>query len=382
MRTRLLMSDQTLFRSIDVFEIDYVPEFFNYRESQLKDLAYQVRPALEGGRALNAICRGLPGTGKTSSVLRIFTELEQTTKKILPVYVNCQNDRTKYMVFSRVYAAVFGHAPARTGISIKSVLDAIGGALQRQEKSLIVCLDDANLLHYNNTLGDVVNSLLRLHQDYPGARAAVFATVSDMNLDIATELSKWVLSPFRPSDIYFPPYDAGEIRGILLDRIRIGLYPGVFSASMLDCIIEQTMESGDVRVGLDLVKRAVLNAECAARTEVTEEDITKAYAQAKHIHLACTIRALSADERLLLRRIAELSQEETGPLVSGAIYGRVEETPKVGYTVFSRQLRKLDSLRLVDLIRVQAGGRTSEVALRYEPEKVVQICGKRGVVEE
>ncbi len=373
------MSDQTLFRSIDVFEIDYLPEFFNYRESQLKDLAYQIRPALEGGRALNAICRGLPGTGKTTSVLRIFTELEHTTKKIVPVYVNCQNDRTKYMVFSRVYAAVFGHAPARTGISIRSVMDAIGGALLRQDKSLIVCLDDANLLHYNNTLGDVVNSLLRLHQDYPGARAAVFATVSDMDLDLASVLSKWVLSPFRPSDIYFPPYDADEIRGILQDRIRTGLYPGVFSVQMLDCIVEQTMESGDVRVGLDLVKRAVLNAECAARTEVVEEDITKAYEQAKHIHLACTVRALSTDERLLLRRIAELSQEQSGPLVSGAIYGRVEETPKVGYTAFSRQLRKLDSLRLVDLIRVQAGGRTSEVALRYEPEKVVQICGKRGI---
>ena len=374
MRKRLLISYQTLFRNIDAFEIDYVPEFFNYRESQLDDLAYQVRPALEGGRALSAICRGLPGTGKTTSVLRIFAELEQTTKKILPVYVNCQNDRTKYMVYSRIYAAIFGHAPARTGVSIKSVMDAIGGALQQQERSLIVCLDDANLLHYNNTLGDVINSLLRLHQDYPGARAAVFATVSDMDLDLVTELNRWVISPFRPSDIYFPPYDADEIRGILRDRIRIGLYPGVISGPMLDCIVEQTMESGDVRVGLDLVKRAVLNAECAARTEVVEEDITAAYEQSKHVHLACTIRALSADERRLLRRIAELSQEQTGPLVSGAIYGRVEETPKVGYTIFSRQLRKLDSLRLVDLIRVQAGGRTSEVALRYEPEKVREVC--------
>ncbi|OPZ30652.1 MAG: cell division control protein 6 [Synergistetes bacterium ADurb.BinA166] len=234
------------------------------------------------------------------------------------------------------------------------------------------------MLHYNNLFGDVVNSLLRLHQDYPGARAAVFATVSDMNLDLASDLSKWVISPFRPSDIYFPPYDADEIRGILQDRIRIGLYPGVFSAPMLDRIVERTMESGDVRVGLDLVKRAVLNAECAARTEVLEEDITKAYEQAKHIHLACTIRALSTDERLLLQRIAELSQGETGPLVSGTIYTDGEGKPKVSYTAFFKRLQKLDALRLVDLIRVQAGGRTSEVVLRYEPEKVVQICGKRG----
>jgi len=151
-----------------------------------KTLPTRSVPHSKGG-ALNAVCRGLPGTGKTTSVLRIFAELEQTTKKILPVYVNCQNDRTKYMVFSRIYAAIVGHAPARTGISIKSVMDAIGDALQRREISLIVCLDDANLLHYNNTLGDVVNSLLRLHQDYPGARAAVFATVSDMDLDLASE---------------------------------------------------------------------------------------------------------------------------------------------------------------------------------------------------
>lgn len=368
------MSDQTLFRSIDVFEIDYVPELFNYRESQLNDLAYQVRPALEGGRALNAVCRGLPGTGKTTSVLRIFAELEQTTKKILPVYVNCQNDRTKYMVFSRIYATVFGHAPARTGISIKSVMDAIGGALQRQGKSLIVCLDDANLLHYNNTLGDVVNSLLRLHQDYPGARAAVFATISDMDMDLASDLSRWVISPFRPSEIYFPPYDAEEIRGILQERIRVGLYPGVFSVPMLDRIVEQTMESGDVRVGLDLVKRAVLNAECAARTEVIEEDIAVAYEQARHVHLAYTVRALSADERLLLRKIAELSKEQTEPLVSGEIYTEASGKPKVSYTAFFKRLRKLDALRLVNLIRVQAGGRTSEVVLRYEPERVVQIC--------
>lgn len=140
------MSDQTLFKNIDVFEIDYVPEIVNYRESQLDELAYQIRPAIEGGRALNSICRGPLGTGKTTSALRIFAELEQTTQRVVPVYVNCQTDRTKYMVFSRIYAAILGHVPPRSGPPLTSVIDAICGALQRQKKNLIVCLDDANLL--------------------------------------------------------------------------------------------------------------------------------------------------------------------------------------------------------------------------------------------
>ena len=196
-----------------------------------------------------------------------------------------------------------------------------------------------------------------------GARAAVFATVSDMDIDLASDLSRWVLSPFRPSGIYFPPYDAGEIRGILQDRIRIELYSGVFSATILDRIVEQTMESGDVRVGLDLVKRAVLNAECAARIEVIEEDVTVAYEQAKHIHFAYSIRALSMGERLLLRKIAELSQEESGPLVSGAIYGGRDAEGRLHGLLPAAA--KADSLRLVDLIGCRpAGGRAGCAALR------------------
>jgi cell division control protein 6 len=42
---------------------------------------------------------------------------------------------------------------------------------------------------------------------------------------------------------------------------------------------------------------------------------------------------------------------------------------------FFKQLRKLDALRLVDLIRVQTSERTSEIVLRYEPEKVREVCG-------
>jgi len=52
-----------------------------------------------------------------------------------------------------------------------------------------------------------------------------------------------------------------------------------------------------------------------------------------------------------------------------------EDTPKGGYTAFFQRLQKLDALRLVDLVRVHAGGRTSEIVLRYPPEKVVQMCG-------
>jgi len=88
MKKNLLMWDETLFRDPEVLEIDYVPEQFEFRDAQMRELAFQIRPGLRGGRPLNTICKGLPGTGKTTSIRKLFAEIEESTKKLVPVYIN------------------------------------------------------------------------------------------------------------------------------------------------------------------------------------------------------------------------------------------------------------------------------------------------------
>ena len=56
----MLMWDETLFRDLDTFEIDYIPDQFNYRENQLRELAFLIRPGIKGSRPLNAILKGTP----------------------------------------------------------------------------------------------------------------------------------------------------------------------------------------------------------------------------------------------------------------------------------------------------------------------------------
>jgi hypothetical protein len=41
MKKNLLMWDETLFRDPEVFEFDYVPEQFQFRENQMRELAFQ-----------------------------------------------------------------------------------------------------------------------------------------------------------------------------------------------------------------------------------------------------------------------------------------------------------------------------------------------------
>lgn len=359
-----------------MFESDYIPEQFSFRDSQLRELAFSLQPGLHGSRPINTVLRGLPGTGKTTSIKRIFTEVEETTKRLVPVYVNCQNDRTLFAVYSKIFFQLYGHFPPSLGMPVRKVLNQIGHALIERKIVLVVCLDDANYLLPDKVLNSVIYTLLRLHEEFPGTRAGVIASISNMDIDFSRELDSCVVSVFQPTEIYFPPYTSDETRNILLDRARQALYPGVLSDEMMDIVVEKAMSCGDLRVGIDLVRRSVLHAEKLARIAVDEEDISMAFEESKYVHLAATIRTLACDERRLLGHIAELTIEDPKTsLTSGLVYSSAREKIRIGYTAFHERLKKFDEMRLINVNHRNQGGRTREIVLRYDPERVVVLCG-------
>jgi len=372
MKKNLLMWDETLFRDPEVFEIDYIPEQFNHRDAQIRELAFQVRPGLRGGRPLNTICRGLPGTGKTTSVKKVFAEVEEVTKKLVPVYVNCQIDNTRFAIFSQIYRRVTGHLPPASGTSFKQVIDAIARTVLREEQVLLVALDDANYLLYENEINRVLYPLLRSHEAYPGFRTGVVAIVSDMSVSLQNEVDARVASVFRPTEIYFPPYSEDEVRGILEERIFQGLYPNVLRPGMLDVVVEQTMKNGDLRVGIDLIKRATLNAEKEARRSVEREDICKAYEISRYLHLAFSLRTLKAEEKQLLRQIAEMSAHADREMNAGEVYRFAKKQVNVSYTKYYEIIKKFDAMRILNLHYRQGRGRTRLISLRYDPERVLE----------
>ncbi len=144
----LLSWNQTLFKDSELFELDHVPEHFLHRDAQMQSLLYSVRPALSGGRPLNCLCVGAPGTGKTTAVIKVFEEIEKHTPKIIPVLVNCQAYSTRYAVFSQLFNKLIGYAPPTSGASFKKVFGEVAKYLVENERVLVVALDDMNYLFY------------------------------------------------------------------------------------------------------------------------------------------------------------------------------------------------------------------------------------------
>ncbi len=377
MKKNLLMWDQTLFKDIEVFDIDYVPEQFEYRDEQIQELAYAVRPALAGGRVLNTVCRGVPGTGKTTSVKKLFEEIEGTTKKIIPIHINCQIDGSEYAIFSRIYTRLTKNRQPPTGTSFKMLFDMIAKYIENESVIPLICLDDANYLVYDKELNRVLYPLLRSHEAYENVRIGVIVIISDPDVDLEAALDARVSSVFRPQIIHFAPYTASEVAGILSQRVVQGLYPNVLGGELFDRIVDRTMRCGDIRIGLDLIKRSVMNAEKSARMTVSDGDVTAAFSISRDLRLADLVRVLSEEEADVLFKLAEMTND-ADIVTTKEVHTALGEKA-TGYTRFVQIIEKLDHLRLVTLTYQNAGkGRMRIISLRYDPKRVLTFRKGRG----
>ncbi len=362
----MLSWDESVFRDEHVFEIDYLPETFQHRDSQLESLKYALRPAVRGSRPLNTVIRGPPGTGKTTAVQKLFGELGGQSD-VEVVRVNCQVDSTRYAVFSRLFEGVFEYEPPSSGISFKKLFGQLTDRLVEEETVLVVALDDINYLFYENEAGDTLYSLLRAHEAHPGTKIGVIVVSSDLSLNVIEELDTRVQSVFRPEEIYFPRYGVDEIRSILRERAARGFHEGVIGTPELESVAERTADSGDLRVGIDLLRRAGLHAEMRASRTVTDEDVDAAYEKSKHVHLSRSLRGLGDSERALLSVLLEHDGKR-----AGAVYEVFHGETGLGYTRYSELVNKLDQLGIIDAsyADVEGRGRSRELSLAYEPSAV------------
>ncbi|MBQ3473556.1 MAG: ORC1-type DNA replication protein [Methanobrevibacter sp.] len=362
----ILMGDETLFNNINAFNPDYMPENFNFRDSQMEGMAMCIRPAIQGGRPTNSVIMGSCATGKTTALKKVFELVERNTDKVVCCYINCQLHTTHFGIFSQIHKKIFGHQPPETGVPLSRVYEKIMKKLSDENKALVVAFDDVNYLFQTKNANKVFYDILRAYEEYEGVRTGIFAILSDLEFRYA--LDKNVNTVFIPQDITFQPYTYSEIFSILKDRARAGFYPGVISDEIIEEIANHTLEVGDLRVGIDLLRVCGNIAEANASRKITLEHLEEAVTKQGSIHLAETINSLNDIERTLLRAVVESDEV----LTAGELSKQFKEEAGVSYATFNRTLEKLEFLRLVDTKFTGKGvrGNSREIILRFSPDDI------------
>ncbi len=353
------MRGETLFKNPEVFDPEYVPEVFLHRDSQLRQLAFNLKPALMGSSPISCVCLGPPATGKTTAVKYVFRQLEQLEEcgNCATAYVNCLFTVSKHQMFARLFERIFGFEPP-TNAPFSKLYEVLFKRLVSEGKPLAVALDDANTLE-TRQLNEIVRLFLKAHEVVEGVKVGVFLITTDPELLARHEFA---FVGEVVSEVLFPPYSREELRSILVVRAEAGFFDGVLSGEALEAVTDAAYEVKDLRYGIALLRLAGIEAEKRASRKIEVEDVESAREKSKKALVEKVVKVLSREEKILLRLIYR--QSGVG---AGNLYREFRKHVRVGYTKFNEVLRRLETLRIVDVVSVCERGVSRRVVGRYDP---------------
>ncbi len=270
-----LMDEETLFRDENVFTPHYVPADFMHRDSQIQELKLALKPGLRGLNPVNLLLHGPSGTGKTTTVKFIFSQVKEASSKLITVYINCEDFSTPYGIFAKIYEEIYNASAPSTGKPLEELKEKIFRELKKQNRSIVIALDELDRLFLEKCADKVLVDLLKAHSTYGYDRIGIIGIMIDDSF--IAELDEKARSVFNPNRILFPQYGKSEIHDILSLRVKYGFYDGVVSKDVLENVTEKTLSSGDLRIGIDLLRRSALLAEKDASRKILPKHVDEAY---------------------------------------------------------------------------------------------------------
>ena len=370
-----------LFKDREVLRHDYLPDKLPHREDQIRLLGSTVAPVLRDARCSNIFIYGKTGTGKTAVTKYVLGHLESKAKeygaKIKFCYINCRMTGSEYRVFASLSQSV-GLTIPFTGLSVGEVFDRFRSGLDQSEVIFIIVLDEVDALI--KTRGDAfMYELTRINETLSKSKVSIIGISNDLRLK--EFLDPRVFSSLSEEELVFRPYDAGELRNILLERSRLSFQEGVLSESALSiCSALAAAEHGDARRALDLLRVAGEVAERQASKSINEEHVRQAEKHIEHNRVVEALKNLTMHSKLVLLSVYHLNKHSAS---TGEIYDVYNELcGELGACLLTQRrlgtlVNELDSMGLVNAKVVSMGryGRTKKIRLEISRGLIRDVFG-------
>jgi cell division control protein 6 len=263
-----------------------------------------------------------------------------------------------------------------TGLSVGEVFDRFRNGLEMARIILIVVLDEVDSLVKNR--GDsLLYELTRVNESLSKSKVAIIGISNDLRLK--EFLDARVFSSLSEEEVVFRPYDANEIRNILLERSRLSFQDGALSDSALSvCSALAAAEHGDARRALDLLRVAGEVAERKGAKLITEEHVREAEKHIEHNRVVEALTNLTLHSKLALLSVYHLGKSSAS---TGEIYDLYNELcGELGIGLLTQRrlgtlISELDAMGLLNAKVVSMGryGRTKKIRLEVSKSIIKDV---------
>ncbi|MDD5147872.1 MAG: AAA family ATPase [Candidatus ainarchaeum sp.] len=388
-----VLQKPTIFKDRNAITPHFTPASLPFREKQISEISTVLATALQEKKSDNLFVYGKVGTGKTCTVKFVMQQFEefsmQSNGKAETVYINCRTHNSKYKVLLSALRKFFPDENFM-GFSSSFVLEKLLDYCNKQKKHLIIALDEIDKV---KDLDELVYSLTRANDELSAGSVSVLGISN--NVLFKERLDSRTKSALCEHEMVFPPYNAKELRQILLERMPLAFKEGAVEEAAINLASAiAARESGDARTAVMLLLRAGELAEKNNSPKISDLDIVKAKRQVEEEIIFSMISTLPLQEQLVLFSISSLSVNKKGikritgleenVLFSGDVYDeyvRVASSLKesvVSARWYREFISELETYGLI--VTTQSGkgirGSTRLIKLAYDSEKIFEAMKK------
>jgi cell division control protein 6 len=216
----------------------------------------------------------------------------------------------------------------------------------------------------------VLYTLAQINTELSRSRVALIGISND--LKFTSHLDARVRSRLNEEKLVVPPYDAAMLEDILQDRAKEVFREGVVDSGVIKrCAAYATLESGDARRALALLRLAAEIAEREHAKRITSEHVVKAKSRLELDIIAECCRTLPSQCKILLYSILQMYERRRAGVLTGEVYEaysrlcqRLGLEPLHSRSI-SNYLSELENLGLIRAVVVSRGrgGRTREIVV-------------------
>ncbi|PRW61222.1 Origin recognition complex subunit 1 [Chlorella sorokiniana] len=256
-----------------VLTLTAVPRSLPCREAERQQIADFVGEVLKEDSGKCLYVSGIPGTGKTATVLEVMRAQKRKSEagEAPPfqfVEINGLRLPTPQHAYSALYEALTGDraSPPRAAAALEEMFSAGGGGAGRKERRPCVVLVDEMDLLVNKTQTVLYNLF-----EWPGRKGSRLSIIGVANtMDLPERLHPRIGSRLAGRRVVFQPYSKDQLVTIVRSRLE-GIE--AFHPNSVEFIARRIANnSGDVRRCLELCRRSAEIAEERMHRQQRQQD--------------------------------------------------------------------------------------------------------------
>lgn len=290
------------------------------RDDQLESVVSFLKPTLQGNRPPNMLLYGPAGTGKSLIIGAVTQQIVELCKSkgesFGVVDINCQPintlDQAVYELVQTVAKDVGAEVGVpETGVSTKRKYRRLYELINTHYDSVIFILDEIDLLVGRRANDEPAYSKLLYQLSRASntneieGRVSVAALTNDPKF--MEDIDGRAESSFNPRDVYFPDYDATQLREIL-DNRRDAFRQDALEDDVIPLVAAFAAQShGDARKAIDLFRGAGDLADERGDGRVTEDHVRESQEEIDKDRSLKLVEGLTTQKKISLYATAAVA---------------------------------------------------------------------------